>query len=112
MVKPIKKSLKRAALANAEYTKPAELLEEAEHYFSAIVVAPVTTYLLVPLAPTPTSRIPLPLDPLPPCPGPSDQPKLLPLLSYIGSFHTSHATHSLRVSTLFTRLDQVNVWVR
>ena len=112
MVKPIKKSLKREALANAEHTKPAELLEEAEHYFSAVAVAPVTTYLLVPLAPTPTSRIPLPLDPLTPCPGPSEEPKLLPPLSYIGSFHTSHATHSLRVSTLFTRLDQANVWVR
>jgi hypothetical protein len=93
--------------ANAEQTKPAEqqqseLLGEAEHYFSSVAVAPVTTYLLIPLAPTT----------LPSRPGSYQDPKLLPLLSYIGSLHESHATHSLRVSSLFTRLDQANVWAR
>ena len=112
MIKPLQKSPKRKALANVEYAKSSELLEETERYFSNVAVAPVTTYLLIPLAPTPTSRIPLPLDPLPSLSGPSQEPRLLPPLSYIGSLHTSHATHSLRVSTLFTRLDQANVWAR
>jgi len=109
MIKPLQKSSQRKPLANAEHTKQAELLEEAEHYFSAVTVAPVTTYLLIPLAPTPTSRTPLPLNPLS---GPSQEPKFLPPLSYLGSLHTSHTTHSLRVSSLFTRLDQANVWAR
>jgi len=112
MIKPLHKALKRKALANVEHIKLTELQEEAEHYFSAVAVAPVTTYLLIPLAPTPTSRTPLPLGPLPSRPGPSQEPKLLPPLSYIASLHASHATHSLRVSTLFTRLDQANVWAR
>jgi hypothetical protein len=111
MIKPIQKSSKRQAFANVE-PNPAELLDETEHYFSTAAVTPVTTYLLIPLAPTPTSRIPLPPDPLPHRSGPFQEPKLLPPLSYIGSLHTSHTTHSLRVSTLFTRLDQANVWAR
>jgi hypothetical protein len=55
--------------------------------------------LLIPLAPTA----------LPFRPGSSQEPKLLP---FIGSLHETHATHSLRVSSLFTRLDQANVWAR
>ena len=101
-IKPLHKFPKNKTLANAEQTKSAELLEEAEHYFSSVAVAPVTTYLLIPLAPTA----------LPSRPEPYQEAKLLPPLSYIGSLHNSHATHSLRVSTLFTRLDQANVWAR
>jgi hypothetical protein len=86
----------------AEQTKPEELLGEAEHYFSSVAVAPVTTYLLIPLAPTA----------VPSRPGSYQEPRLLPPLSYIGSLHESHTTHSLRVSSLFTRLDQANVWAR
>lgn len=112
MIKPLQKSHKRKALASVEPTRPVEFQEEADHYFSTVAVAPVTTYLLIPLAPTPTSRTPLPLDTLPSRPGPSQEPKLLPPLSYVGSLHASHATHSLRVSTIFTRLDQANVWAR
>ena len=99
-IKPLQQFPERKA--NAEQTKPAELLGETEHYFSSVTVAPVTTYLLIPLAPTA----------LPSRPGPYQEPRLLPPLSYIGSLHESHATHSLRVSTLFTRLDQANVWAR
>ncbi|KAF8810081.1 hypothetical protein BYT27DRAFT_7186939 [Phlegmacium glaucopus] len=112
MIKPLQKSPKREVLANVEHGKLAELHEETEHYFPAISVAPITTYLLIPLAPTPTSRTPLPPDPLPSRPGPSQEPRLLPPLSYVGSLHASHTIHSLRVSTLFTRLDQANVWAR
>ena len=111
MTKPLHKISKYEALTKVESTKPEELLEEVGHYFSAPAVAPVTTYLLIPLAPTPTSRTPLPLDPLPSCPGPLQEPKLLPPISYISSLHRSHA-HSLRVSTLFARLEQADVWAR
>ena len=96
-VKPLQKFPKHKA--NAEQTKPAELLGEAEHYFSSVAVAPVTTYLLIPLAPTA----------LPFRPESYQEPKLLP---HIGSLHETHTTHSLRVSSLFTRLDQANVWAR
>ena len=99
-IKPLKKfpMLK----ANAEQTNPAELLGETEHYFSSVDVAPVTTHLLIPLAPTT----------VPSRPEAHQEPRLLPPLSYIGSLHESHATHSLRVLSLFTRLDQANVWAR
>lgn len=103
-IKPLQKFPKHKA-ANREQnqqTKPTELLGETDHYFSSVAVAPVTTYLLIPLAPIA----------LPSRPGPYQEPRLLPPLSYIGSLHDSHATHSLRVSSLFTRLDQANVWAR
>ncbi|TFK34846.1 hypothetical protein BDQ12DRAFT_688942 [Crucibulum laeve] len=77
--------------------------EEMEHYFPAAVAPAVTTYLLIPLAPTPTSRVPLPST--------SSADRLLPL-PQIASMHASHSVHSLRVSTLFMRLDQANVWAR
>ncbi|KAE9398353.1 hypothetical protein BT96DRAFT_920892 [Gymnopus androsaceus JB14] len=58
--------------------------------------------LLIPLAPTPTNRVPLP-------PDVSDHPSLLPLPTVV-SIHNSHEMHSLRVSALFSRLDAANVW--
>lgn len=85
--------------------------EDIEHYFPFVETPLVTTYLFVPLAPTPTARLPLPSDPLA-SPRINWEPALLPPLSFIGSFHASHSTHALRVSTLFTRLDQANVWSR
>ena len=77
---------------------------EIDHYFPAPPVPNVVTYLLIPLAPTPTSR--LPLHALPP-----DHRALLSLPD-LADLHTSHATHSLRVSSLFARLDAANVWSR
>jgi len=73
---------------------------EMNHFFAAPINGHVTTNLLIPLAPTPTSRVPLPAHPSAP---------LLPLheLAYI---HNSHETRSLRVSSLFSRLDAANVW--
>lgn len=72
------------------------------HFFAAPATNDVTTNLLIPLAPTPTSRAPLPAHP-------TAHQSLLPLpeLAYI---HNSHETHSLRVSSLFSRLDAANVW--
>lgn len=70
-----------------------------EHYFPSATA--VTTFLYVPLVP----RMPLPQHPV------SDELTLLPL-SDLGALHSSYATHKLRVKTLFTRLEQANVWSR
>jgi hypothetical protein len=91
-----------------EMTKPTEqklqqVLEtqaEFDRYFAA-PLATVTTNLLVPLAPTPSSRQPLPCTP---------SPSLIPL-SILLDVHASHEFHSLRVSSLFSRLDAAKVWV-
>ena len=77
---------------------------ELEQYFATPVTPDVTTCLLIPLAPTPTTRAPLP-------PFTSDHPSLLPLPA-LASLHASHSTHALRVSSLFSRLDAANVWER
>ncbi|KAI0694181.1 hypothetical protein C8T65DRAFT_667141 [Cerioporus squamosus] len=79
--------------------------EELEHYFPAPVLPEVTTHLLIPLAPTPTSRLPLPPNP----PATSSTHPLLPL-NVIASMHASHGTHALRVSTVFARLDVAQVF--
>lgn len=73
---------------------------ELDVYFPVEPVPPATTHLLVPLAPTPSARLPLSCH--------SDGP-LLPI-SHLAHIHTSHHLHSLRVSTLFARLDTANVW--
>ncbi|KAF9265851.1 hypothetical protein L218DRAFT_956820 [Marasmius fiardii PR-910] len=79
--------------------------QEMDRYFTAPITPDVVTYLLIPLAPTPTSRVPL--DPN----GGSARHPLLPLSS-LASMHNSHEMHALRVSSLFSRLDAANVWER
>jgi hypothetical protein len=84
-----------------------EVLDQAaefEHYFPGPPVANVTTLLLIPLSPTPTSRLPLPEFTL-------ASPSLLPLPA-IAHLHASYTTHARRVSSLFARLDTANVWAR
>ncbi|KAI0355033.1 hypothetical protein OH77DRAFT_1425088 [Trametes cingulata] len=76
--------------------------EELEHYFPAPAAPQVTTHLLIPLAPTPTSRMPL-------SHSSSSSRPLLPV-EIIASMHTSHGTHALRVSSLFARLDASRVF--
>jgi len=77
--------------------------EDLDHYFPAPTSAApgTTTVLLIPLAPTPSSRVPLSET--------SSEPLLLPF-SDLGTIITSHHMHSLRVSTLFSRLDAGSVW--
>lgn len=95
----------RETARHAPATEAEETMEEErERYFPAKAVAPVTTHLLVPLAPTPTARMPLPQDS-------NSSLRLLPL-SEISRLHASHSTHALRVSSLFARLDAGDVWVR
>ncbi|KLO18867.1 hypothetical protein SCHPADRAFT_899429 [Schizopora paradoxa] len=80
-----------------------EKSEEQDRYFAApCSAAPgTTTVLLIPLAPTPSSRVPLS--------DTSSEPLLLPFTE-LSSIITSHHMHSLRVSTLFSRLDAGGVW--
>ena len=82
-----------------------ETEQALEHYFPAAPVAEVVTYLLIPLAPTPTSRMPLSPNP----PSSSMAHPLLPL-SAIAALHSDHGTHALRVSTIFARLDTARVF--
>jgi len=109
MFKPVEKAPK---LKSSEKRSTVSFTEEIEHYFPTIEVAPVTTYLLIPLAPTPTARLPLPLDPMSTPALGFMEPTLLPPLSELVSLHASHSTHALKVSTIFSRLDQANVWSR
>ncbi|PPR03613.1 hypothetical protein CVT24_007730 [Panaeolus cyanescens] len=114
LMKPTKSSTRLSEKAKA---KPASIVsleafgtaspttEDLEHYF-ALNTPSVSTYLLIPLAPTPTSRIPLPLNAV------DEDVHLLPPLSQLGAIRTSHSTHAMRVSALFMRLDQANVWSR
>lgn len=100
-----KSMLKARETANsAESTTEEDAQAEFEQYFPTAPVE-TTTYLLIPLAPTPTSRLPLSVAP---AVHTSNHP-LLPL-AYIASLHDDHATHSLRVSTVFARLDSANVF--
>jgi len=90
MVKPIEKKSQPIT----------EIQPEFDHYF-ATPPTEVITNLLVPLAPTPSSRQPLPSTP---------SPSLIPL-SILLDVHASHELHSLRVSSLFSRLDAAKIWV-
>jgi len=84
---------------------------EVEHYFPTPTVrsAGLTTYLLIPLAPTPTSRHPLSSSPPPRPRNRRDAERLLPIPE-LAALHTFHTTHALRISSLFARLDEGNVW--
>ena len=77
--------------------------EEWDHYFQAPFVQRITTYLQIPLAPTPSARVPLS--------SPPPSPHLLPL-SALAKDHASHSKHAIRVSCLFRRLDAAKVWGR
>jgi hypothetical protein len=79
---------------------------ELNHYLPQPALPQVTTYLQVPLAPTPTARLPLSAQPTA---GVNALHPLLPV-SDIAAAHRMHRNHSLRVSTLFSRLDAANVW--
>ena len=85
-------------------TSPSTAEREIDHYFPATPLPRVTATLLIPLAPTPTSRLPLPANPA----SSSSYPFLF--VSALSSIHQDHRLHSLRVSTIFARLDVANVW--
>lgn len=81
-------------------------VSELDHYMPQLALPEVTTYLLVPIAPTPTARLPLSAHS---AAGIGSLHPLLPVPE-IAATHKMHRNHSLRVSTLFSRLDAANVW--
>ncbi|KAI0066323.1 hypothetical protein BV25DRAFT_1821241 [Artomyces pyxidatus] len=80
-----------------------ETVAELNHYFPEPAAPAVTTTLLIPLAPTPTSRLPLAPSPV------ETRHPLLPF-SELSALHYDHMQHATRVSELFARLDGANVW--
>ncbi|OAX41874.1 hypothetical protein K503DRAFT_767266 [Rhizopogon vinicolor AM-OR11-026] len=89
------------------YETPAEVdSSELDYYLPQSALPQVMTYLQVPLAPTPTARLPLSAQS---AAGISALHPLLPV-SDIAATHRMHRNHSLRVSTLFSRLDAADVW--
>ena len=99
-----KEMLKPKNLQENKPAKQSAVESELDQYFATPVTSDVTTCLLIPLAPTPTSRVPL--DPLA-----STNTSFLPL-GELASLHAHCEIHSLRVSSLFSRLDAANVWER
>ncbi|KZT70180.1 hypothetical protein DAEQUDRAFT_725810 [Daedalea quercina L-15889] len=102
MLRPREQKKARKVLTTAE-----ERQADLEHYFSAVPLEnpEVTTHLLIPLAPVAASaseaRQPLSASP-------ANHP-LLPL-QVLTSLHGTHNTHSIRVSSLFARLDASRVF--
>jgi len=102
MMKPRRRHLSSKENVPTSEAKAMEV--QMDQYFTAPVVPDVTTCLLIPLAPIPTARTPL-------SPTISADLRLLPL-SELASMHISHEMHSLRVSSLISRLDTSDVWAR
>jgi len=72
-------------------------------YFADVALGPdVVTYLDIPLAPTPTGRMPLAEYPI-------SAPPMLHLLG-LAEEHATHSKHSIRVASIFRRLDAARVW--
>lgn len=107
MLKPVRAARQTAASSSETESLEVEAETRAElnRYFPAPVVSEVITYLLIPLAPTPTSRLPLPMSPSIHA---SNHP-LIPL-AQLASLRHDHNTHALRVSTIFARLDAARVF--
>ncbi|KAI0261085.1 hypothetical protein BC834DRAFT_845829 [Gloeopeniophorella convolvens] len=78
---------------------------EYDDYFALPCVPDVSATLLVPLAPTPTARAPLPLTPS----YAQEQHPLLPFAE-LSALHIDHTRHSARVRALFEQLDAAQVW--
>ncbi|KZV99121.1 hypothetical protein EXIGLDRAFT_259030 [Exidia glandulosa HHB12029] len=93
------KAPKRVPRVVVEEEKEALDVEALAQYFKTVPEAAVVTYLDIPLAPTPSGRIPLAEHPLP-------GPALAPLRA----IHASHSKHAIKVSSLFRRLDAGKVW--
>ncbi|EJD06156.1 uncharacterized protein FOMMEDRAFT_65518, partial [Fomitiporia mediterranea MF3/22] len=98
----LKTSTEKEAVRSTLRAKPIEKTRrvvELERYFPEPAPAAngVTTVLLVPLAPTPTGRLPL-------TDTQATEPSLL-VVSDLQEILSTHRIHSLRVSSLFVRLD-------
>lgn len=100
-----KNTSRRSPFKSSNLSTSSSFTQDLELYFPSEkpAVSNTTTVLLVPLAPSPTSR--LPLTERPSC----VEPHLL-VFSDIRDVLSSHRKHSLRVSSLFARLDVAHVW--
>ena len=78
---------------------------EFDKYFVPTPVPDVSTTLLVPLAPTPTARVPLSHTLS------YDRHPLLPLME-LSALHADSERHASRVKALFEQLDAAQVWDR
>ena len=74
---------------------------EFDKYFVSPRVPDVSTTLLIPLAPTPTARVPLSLS--------YDRHPLIPLME-LSALHVDTERHASRVKALFEQLDAAQVW--
>ena len=79
--------------------------KQFDKYFAPPQVPDVTTTLLVPLAPTPTARLPLAHT------FAYDRPLLVPLLE-LSALHVDSERHAARVRALFEQLDAARAWDR
>ena len=99
--KPIRDSKKENVVVKQDTSCTAA---DLEHYYPEAPKPSTTTYLRIPLAPTPTERVPLSSTT-------SEFPLLLPLPS-MARIYVTHANHSSRVAALFQKLDDARVWTR
>ncbi|KAL1716706.1 hypothetical protein EV715DRAFT_254607 [Schizophyllum commune] len=84
--------------------KVAKKEQAMKQYFAAPSQPAVITQLLIPLAPTPTERVPL-------APSTTLAETIMPLME-VASVHATHGSHRMRVASLFDRLDGARVWDR
>jgi len=105
-VKAAKVQLPPTASSASESVTELKIHEkDMKEYFAEAPLAPVTSFLMIPLAPTPSARHPLPEQPS------ASQHPLLPATA-LSALHQDHTRHGLRVSSLFARLDAADVWAR
>ena len=81
----------------------AQAQAEFDKYFAPPQIPDVSTTLLIPLAPTPTSRVPLAYT------FAYDQHPLIPFLE-ISALHVDSERHAARVRALFEQLDAARAW--
>jgi len=112
-----RKRTKKTPAKVADKSKPTlvspsvlSISEESHEEFSSYFATPVepvqgsTTFLTIPLYPS-VERAPLPNVTM------TDSTRLLPI-SDLRIIHGDHSLHTIKVSSLFTRLDSADVWSR
>ncbi|KAF6748948.1 hypothetical protein DFP72DRAFT_915104 [Ephemerocybe angulata] len=103
-----KASMRGSTVAEEKENVDVNPAAEFEQYFHVPATPAVTTYVFIPLAPTPTNR--LPLSTRDASRSPHAQTGHFIPMQQVGAIHASHSRHALRVSTLFSKLDCADVW--
>lgn len=102
-VRPNKVEFHPAATHRDDDKSTAASATEVDKYFVPPHVPDVSTTLLVPLAPTPTARVPLSHTLA------YDRHPLIPLME-LSALHVDTERHASRVKALFEQLDAAQVW--